>query len=104
MPMTGSAIFSGWYSGFNLDLRGNTWRPYGKYICDYMTTDLDDHWIYACSADLATALIKCARPNSEACKKQLLVSDGRKLLQHNLGCELHHRMVSIYNPSGVRAT
>ena len=104
MPMAGSAIFSLWHSGFNLDLRGNAWRPYGKYICEYDTTDLDDLWISACSADLATALIKCARANSEACKNQLLGSDGRKLLQQNLGCELYHRMVKIYNPAGVRAT
>jgi len=96
MPMAGSAIFSGWLSGFTLDLRGKGWRPYGKYICDYVSTDLDNPCISACSADLATA-------NIDACKNQLLGSDGRKLLQDNLGCELYTRMVAIYNPSGVRA-
>ena len=100
MPMAGSAIFSGWLSGFALDLRGEAWRPHGKYICDYVSTDLNDPWISACSPDLATALIKCARANSEVCKNQLLGSEGRQLLQDNLGCELF----TIYNPSGVRAT
>ena len=104
MPKVSSEKFLKWKDYLEDELRGSVWRPHGKFILRYTTTDVTDPAIARTSDDLTYILSGCARMQGNDTYSQLLGSGGQQYLRAGLGIELFHHAVGLYNPTGIRAT
>ena len=104
LPKVGSERFLVWKDNLEDELRGSVWRPHGLFILKYTTTNVDDAAIARTSDDLTYVLSGCARNQDRQTYTQLLGSGGQQYLRAGRGIELFHHAVSLYSPTGIRAT
>ena len=104
LPKVGSERFLVWKDNLEDELRGSVWKPHGKFILKYTTTDFSDEAIARTSDDLTYVLSGCARNQDRQTYTQLLGSGGQQYLRDGRGIELFHHAVGLYSPTGIRAT
>ena len=104
LPKVSSKKFLKLKGNLEDELRGLVWRPHGKLILKYTTTDTEDQAIVQTSDDLAYVLSGCAWLQDDQTYTQLLESGGQKYLRAGLGIELFHHAVALYGLTGIRAT
>ena len=104
LPKVGSERFLVGKDNLEDELRGSVWRPHGRFILKYTTTDFDDAAITRTSDDLTYVLSGCTRNQDRQTYTQLLGSGGQQYLRAGRGIELFHHAVALYSPTGIRAT
>ena len=104
LPKVDAEKFLKWKERLIDELRGSAWRPHGKLILKYSSTDTNDPAISRTSNDLTYVLSGCATMQDDQTYSQLISGGGKELLRSGLGIELFHHAVALYSPTGIRAT
>lgn len=106
LPKFGSNKFNVYRESLLDKLQGVAWKPHGKFILSYKTTNVANEAIVRTSADLALALVAsaCAQDDKNVTYSQIVGGAGKSLLRNDLGIKLYHHIVSLYHPTGICAT